>query len=371
GWFFTWTPAELAAVLDDEERRVVTAHYGVTEQGNFEGRTILHVAQPLAEVAGQLEWSLEQAQAKLDSATYKLYRQRANRPPPLLDDKILTSWNGLMISAFARAGFVFDVPEYTARAAGAADLLLSALRRDGRLLRSYKDGIARHNAYLEDYAFLISGLLDLFETTGEPQWFGEAVSLQKSLDTHYGDAEKGGYFVTSGDHEALLAREKPGRDGAEPSGNSVAAMNLLRLHELTTDDAYRAAARRLFGAFQETLTRAPRALTEMLLAVDFKLGRPKEIVLVHRGETALIEPFLDVLRSEFLPRQVLVHASEAQVKALGDRLPILKGKRAGSRGVTAYVCEAGVCALPTSDVERFRRQLLEPVDEPQPSKKIG
>ena len=370
GWFFTWTPAELAEVLDADEKRLVTAHYGVSDQGNFEGRTILHVVRPLADVARDFEWTLQQAEATRASAADKLYRKRSERPPPLLDDKILTSWNGLMISAFARAGFVFDVPDYTSRAERAANLLLTGLRKKGRLLRSYKDGVAKHNAYLEDYAFLIAGLLDLFETTGKIRWFHEAAALQKMLDTHYAD-EKGGYFETSADHETLLAREKPGRDGAEPSGNSVALMNLLRLHELTTDDRYRATAERLLAAFHNTLTRSPRALNEMLLAVDFKLGRPKEVVLVHSGKSSDLAPFLAVLRSEFLPRQVLVHVSEDQAKTLAEELPILKGKRAGRRGITAYVCEAGICALPTSDPERFRSQLKEPIGGPGAPKKIG
>ncbi len=370
GWFFTWTPGELAEVLDADEKRLITAHYGVSDQGNFEGRTILHVVRPLADVARDFEWTLQKAEATRVAAVGKLYRKRSLRPAPLLDDKILTAWNGLMISAFARAGFVFDVPDYTSRAERAANLLLTATRKKGRLLRSYKDGVARHNAYLEDYAFLIAGLLDLFETTGKIRWFHEAVALQEMLDTHYAD-EKGGYFETSADHETLLAREKPGRDGAEPSGNSVALMNLLRLHELTTDDRYRATADRLIAAFHNTLTRSPRALNEMLLAVDFKLGRPKEVVLVHGGQASDLGPFLAVLRSEFLPRQVLVHVSEEQAKALAGALPILKGKRAGRRGITAYVCEAGICGLPTSDPETFRGQLTEPIGGSRAPKKIG
>ena len=370
GWFFTWTPAELAEVLDADEKRLVTAHYGVSDQGNFEGRTILHVARPLTDVARDFEWTLQEAEAARVSAVDKLYRKRSLRPAPLLDDKILTAWNGLMISAFARAGFVFDVPDYTLRAERAANLLLTGTRKKGRLLRSYKDGVARHNAYLEDYAFLIAGLLDLFETTGKIRWFHEAVALQEMLDTHYAD-EKGGYFETSADHEILLAREKPGRDGAEPSGNSVALMNLLRLHELTTDDRYRATADRLIAAFHNTLTRSPRALNEMLLAIDFKLGRPKEVVLVHGGQASDLGPFLAVLRSEFLPRQVLVHVSEEQAKTLAGALPILKGKRAGRRGITAYVCEAGICGLPTSDPETFRSQLTEPIGGSGAPEKIG
>ena len=273
-----------------------------------------------------------------------------------------------MISAFARGGFVFDEPAYTRSAAAAADLLLNRVRKEGRLLRSYKDGRARHNGYLDDYAFLIAGLLDLFETTGQLRWFDEATALQGELEKRYAD-EGGGYFATSVDHEVLLAREKPADDGAEPAGNSVALMNLLRFHALTTDDSYRASADRLLTAFHGILTRSPRTLTEMLLALDFKLAGPKEIVLVHRGDPAELTPFLDVLRDEFLPRQVVVHLAEKDVEAYATRLPIVRGKRSGAAGAKAYVCEAGICALPTSEPERFRAQLLKPSGAPEARKK--
>jgi uncharacterized protein YyaL (SSP411 family) len=349
---------------------LVRAYYGVSDQGDFEGRSILRVLRPLEEVARELGWTAERTEATRARAAGKLYAQRGQRPAPLLDDKVLVSWNGLMISAFAWAGFVFDDAHYTERAEKAAALLLTRLRQDGRLLRSYRNGQARHNAYLDDYAFLIAGLLDLFVSTGNVRWFDAAVSLQSVLDEHYTD-EAGGYFATSADHESLLAREKPGHDGAEPSGNSVALMNLLRLHSLTADDRFRQSADRLLSAFQATLKRSPRALNEMLLGLDFKLGQPKEVVLVHGGKESVLAPFLEVLRSEFLPRQVFVYVSEEQAKTLAKRLPILKGKRSGRRGITAYVCEQGVCALPTSDAERFRKQLTQPLDSAGTPKKTG
>ena len=370
GWFFTWTPEELAEVLDADELRLVRGHWGVTSGGNFEGRTILNVVQPLDEVAAGMELAVGEARAKLDGAAKKLYRKRSGRPAPLRDDKILTSWNGLMISAFARAGFVFDEPRYTARAAEAADFVLRKMRREGRLQRTYMSGRASHNAYLDDYACLTAGLLDLFETSGALRWFEEAVALQKVLDEHYADP-RGGYFATSADHETLLAREKPASDGAEPSGNSVALMNLLRLHALTADDGYRSRADALLAAFHDTLTRAPGVLNEMLLAVDFKLSRAREIVLVHDGEAGRLEPFLEILRASFLPRQVLVHVEEERIATWAARLPIVGGKRAGRSGVTAYVCEAGVCALPTSDPERFASQLAPPREGAGTPQKIG
>ena len=180
-----------------------------------------------------------------------------------------------MISAMARGG----EPGFVERAARAADFLLKNSRKKGRLFRSYMDGRARHNAYLDDYAFLIAGLLDLYEATSDIRWLREAIALQQTLDEQYRDEKTGGYFLTSHDHEQLLARERPGRDKAEPSGNSVAAMNLLRLHELTLDERYLNACEQLLGAFARNVRGSP----EMMMAVDFLLGRSKEVVIVSPG----------------------------------------------------------------------------------------
>jgi uncharacterized protein YyaL (SSP411 family) len=358
GWFFTWTPAELDAVLDDRDAAIVKAYYGVTAQGNFEGRNILNVVGSTEQVAKRLELSETVVERRLRSARDELYRARARRPPPLLDDKILTSWNGLMISAFARAGFVLDEPRFIARGATAADFLLEHLLVDGRLLRSYRDGRGRHNAYLDDYAFLIAALLDLYETSGELRWLERAVTLQQALDRNYVDEEHGGYFMTSDDHESLLAREKPAYDGAEPSGNSVALMNLSRLHALTSDDRYRVAADRLLQAFEGTLRRSPRALTEMLLAMEFRASRPKEVVVVIGDDPGQAEPVLEQLRSRFLPHKVVVivrHGTDRD--ALARRVPPAKGKLAREGKTTVYVCEQGVCLLPTTDPRVLAKQL--------------
>jgi uncharacterized protein YyaL (SSP411 family) len=361
GWFFTWSLEEVRAILDADQARLVERYYGMTESGNFEGRNILNVTSPLAEVAAELELEPDKAPGMLDDARRRMHEVRLGRPAPLRDDKVLTSWNGLMISAFAVGGAVLNEKSFTDRAGRAADFLLTRMRVDGRLRRTYKDGEARLNAYLDDYAFLIAGLLDLYETTWNPRWLREAIALQDVLDEHYGDGENGGYFMTSDDHETLLAREKPSNDGAEPSGNSVALMNLLRLHELTIDDRYRAAADRLLASFSNPLTRVPTGLSEMLLALDFRLGRPKEIVIVTPASHDQAEPFLAALRETYLPDRVVVVAAKGKDLAEQQKLvPLLEGKRPIKRKPTAYVCEQGVCKLPTSDVDEFVRQLTEP-----------
>ncbi|MBI3697891.1 MAG: thioredoxin domain-containing protein [Acidobacteria bacterium] len=343
GYSFTWTPKEIEAVLGPERARAVNTYYAVTPQGNFPGgRSILHVAGPGNPVVEQ--------------SRDLLYRARLKRPPPLRDEKILTSWNGLALSAYARAALALDggEPRYAARAARAADFLLKSLRRNGRLLRSFKDGQARHTAYLDDYAFLIAGLLDLYEATGDPRWLAESIDLDRVLEKHYEDAQNGGYFLTADDHERLLAREKPAYDGAEPSGNSVQVLNLLRLSEFTTQDRYRQRAERALKFFSSILNGSPASLSEMLLALDFHLDTPKEIVIAAPS-TAAAEPLLARLRSTFLPNRILVLVSPAHdpsklIPLVENKLP-LKGK------ATAYVCEKRVCALPTSDPEVFTKQL--------------
>jgi uncharacterized protein YyaL (SSP411 family) len=360
GWFFTWTPAEIRAVLPAEQAAVVEAYFGVTEAGNFEGRSILHVTRTLPETAAALGRSAVCARARFDAARTTLYEVRRERPAPALDRKVLTSWNGLMISAFARAGFVLNDPEYVGRASSAAKFVLSTMVVEGRLRRSYNEGSARHNAYLDDYAFLIAGLLDLYEATFDASWLDHAVRLQGQFDEHYADTEHGGYFMTSDDHEALLARQKPSYDGAEPSGNSVALMNLVRLEEFTADAQHGDNARKLMRGFGSQLSRFPASVTDMLVAVEFHLA-PREVVIV--GGTAAqatesLDAFLGVVRTTFSPNKVLaVVPSGGDVEALATSVPWVAGKVARDGKTTAYVCERGVCKLPTTSVETFRRQL--------------
>ena len=266
-----------------------------------------------------------------------------------------------MISAYAQAALVLGDERYAAIAGRAADFVMTAMRKDGRLLRSYKDGVARHRAYLDDYAFMIAGLLDLYEATGELRWLQQAAALDEVLAAHYEDREAGGFFMTGDDHEALLAREKPNSDGAEPSGNSVQALNLLRLHELTTDDRYRQRAVRTLRAFGETLRRAPAALSDMLLAVDYQLDAPKEIVIVMPASRADAEPLLAELRRTFVPNRALIVASEGPpLAAQAASVPLLDGKTARGGRPTAYVCKHRVCALPTAQPEVFAQQLRSP-----------
>jgi len=359
GLFFTWTPAEIEAVLGPDGAVRFQAYYGVTARGNFEGRSILNVPRPRDEVARLLGLGEAELAAGLERDRVRLREARARRPAPLRDEKILTSWNGLMISAMVQCGFALAEPDFVRAATRAADFLLSEARRDGRLLRSSRGEAGRQRAFLDDYAFLTAGVLDLYEATGEARWLGEAIALQGVLDAHYADREGGGYFMTADDHETLLAREKPARDGAEPSGNSVALMNLLRLGELTLEDRYRLGAEKLLHGVGAALAASPTGFADLLRALDFRLGSPREIVIVTPGPVSDAEPFLELLRREFEPHKVvMVVSEEATDRAEHAKLvPLIRGKTARKGRTTAYVCEAGVCQLPTGDVDVFRRQL--------------
>ena len=342
GTFFVWTTRKLADVLGEEDGERAAALLGATATGNFEGKNVLSLSRV----------PTEDERAFLRRIRPPLYDARAKRPPPLTDRKVLTSWNGLTISAFARAGLALSRPEFTERAARAADYLLRVHRASGRLSRSSMDGVARHAGLLEDHAFLAAGLVDLFEATGELRWLDQARALHDDLEARFADRDNGGYFRTPSDGEELLAREKPGYDGAEPTGNSVAALTLLRLEAITGEARYREAAERVLRCFGAILAGAPGALGEMLLAVDFALAEVKEIVLVRpRGKDDA--PLLDVLRPRFLPHSVLVRAEEgATAPALGRDRPAAGGR------VTAYVCRGGACQLPVTDPAELAKMLV-------------
>ena len=358
GWFFTWTQAELEDVLGKQRAALVGAWYGATASGNFEGRNILHRPRSASQVAAEFDLSEAALAAEIEAARPLLYAAREKRPAPLRDDKILVAWNGLMISAAARAGFALNEPRYVAMARRAATFLLESLRVEGRLRRVYQNGRADGPAFLEDYTFLIAGLLDLYEADPDPRWLREAIALQAVLDRHYADDVGGGYFKTADDGEKLLAREKPGRDGAEPSGNSVAALNLLRLSEFTLEGQYHERALLLLSTFHDTLERYPTALSQMLLAVDFLLDAPLEIVVVNPSEGAPNEAMLAQMRAAFVPNRTLsVVQQGADQSAHAAVAPLVEGKTASQNRTTAYVCVDRVCNYPTADPVRFADQL--------------
>jgi uncharacterized protein YyaL (SSP411 family) len=358
GWFYTWTPDEIELAVGKERARIVEAWFSVTPEGNFEGRNILHTPKPIAEVARSLGLPPEKLEATIEESRGILYDVRSRRPPPLRDEKILTAWNGLMISAYARSALVLNDSRYAQKAERAADFVLQRLRRGESLYRSFKDGRAQHDAYLDDYAFLSAGLLDLFEATGRVRWLREAIALDRVLAAHYEDKQSGGFFLTSDDHELLLVRERPSYDGAEPAGSSVEILNLLRLYELTSNDAYRRRAEKALSYSGDTFRKTPAALSEGLLAVDFSTCKAKEVVIVTDHSREEAEPLLARLRRTFLPnRVVLVVPQGPPLADLARTVPLVQGKTTAGGKAMAYVCTHGVCDLPTNDPAVFEKQI--------------
>jgi len=347
GRFFAWTAREIEERLGSEAARF-SAFHGVTAEGNFEGRSVLHVPRP-----DEAEWQA------LAPARQALRRAREERPHPLRDDKVLAAWNGLALSALALGGRVLAEPRYLEAAQGTAGFLLSALRPEGRLRRSWNAGRLGPPAFLEDHAFLCRGLLDLHEATLELRWLTEAAGLAEELERRFADPA-GGWFATPDDGEQLLARHRPTHDGAEPSGASVAALGALRLGALTGEDRWRQVADGALRAYGAALEQHPMALAELLLALEFRHARPRELVLVWSG-AGPPEPLLGPLRTTFLPAAVITGAQEgAPLAALARVARIAEGKVAAGGRPTAYVCRQGACGLPAQDAAELLRQLGEP-----------
>ena len=359
GTFFLWDESHIRSLLPAESAEMLIDHYGVTERGNFEHRNILSVMMSLDEAARRAGVPADEAAERFVEARQVLYDARLERIAPGLDDKVLAAWNGLMIGAFARAGQILERPDYIERAQQAAAAIERHMWIDGRLRRSYRQGEVVALGFLDDYAFLESGLLDLFEATNEPRWLEWAVVLQAVVDRHFSDSAAGGYFFTSNEHETLLAREKPDYDGAEPSSNSLAAENLLRLAEFTTNHAYRERVEALFSAFASSIRRSPMSVPRLLAALDFYLDEPWELVFVNPPTGADLEPFEAILRHTFLPNRVRVAVTEGAEarETIEATVPLVRLKPAMGGQSTAYVCQAGVCQQPTTDPAEFARQI--------------
>jgi uncharacterized protein YyaL (SSP411 family) len=330
GRFYVWTPEEIRAVVGDNSGPVLD-YYGVSEGGNFEGRNILH----LAEGAGAT------SPERLDEMRRVLYEARAKRVWPGLDDKRLTAWNALMIAALAEAGAVLGRDDYLEAARACADFVWNEMRDDeGALLRTYKDGRAHLKAYLEDHAFLLEALLTFYEASFETVWFERARELADTLLARFADGERGGFFSTADDHEALIARRKEIGDHPIPSGNSAAAFGLLRLGALTGERGYERAAEGVFRLFSDSAGKHPEAFAHLLRAIDFQLSPTKEVALVG----ADLNELATVVRSEFRPHLALAGGPEGS-----DTPPLLKDRGEVDGEPAAYVCESFACKTPVTD----------------------
>ncbi|HEY7633733.1 MAG TPA: thioredoxin domain-containing protein [Thermoleophilaceae bacterium] len=326
GKFYVWSLDEVREALGDSDPDAAIAYFGMSEHGNFEGKNI-----PVRASA--------EPPANLPELKKRLYEVRAKRVWPGLDDKRLTSWNALMISALADAGAVLGEPRYLDAARDCAEFLLTTMRDDdGRLLRTFKDGRAHLNAYLEDHAFLVEALLTLYESTFDPRWFAAARELADQMIARFADDERGGFFETSSDHEKLVARRKDLEDNPIPAGNSSAAYGLLRLAALTGEHAYEERAEGVLRLLHQIAEQHPTAFAHLLQALDFRLAQTKEVALAG-SDTGDLER---VVRAKFRPHIVLAGGEP-------DGVPLMEGRKPVDGRAAAYVCEQFSCRAPVTE----------------------
>ncbi len=338
GRFYVWSQPEIEGLLGDRAPAVVS-HLGVTERGNFEGANILHLPGGAGSPPPE---GFEQDRALL-------YDVRSRRVWPGLDDKRLTAWNALMIAALAEAGAVLGRGDYLEAAAGCAEFVLSDLRdSEGSLLRTFKDGEAKLAAYLEDHAFLLEALLALYQGTFEQRWYEEARALARTLVARFSDPDRGGFFTTAAGEDQLIARRKDADDHPIPSGNSSAALGLLRLATLSGDREYENAALSALRLFAPAARRHPDGFGHLLLALDFHLAATRELALVG----GRLDDLAAVARARFRPHLVIAGGPE------GTEIPeLMLGRTEVGRRPSAYLCENFTCRTPVTDPEELREEL--------------
>jgi uncharacterized protein YyaL (SSP411 family) len=355
GKFFVWELDEIKSALGEYDASLFCAYYNVSEGGNFEGQSILNVSQSLAEVAQQNNISVAGLGEIIERGREKLFAIRESRVKPDRDDKVLTAWNGLMLASFSEAGAILNRPDYTRAAQRNAEFILSELQHEGLLLRTWKNGTAKFNAYLEDYAFLIDGLVTLFETDSQLRWFTEALSLTDRMIAEFWDGENGGFFFTGQSHEQLIVRSKDYFDNATPSGNSVAALVLLRLATLTGNETYRNHAVSILESVSDTARKYPSGFGFALSAVDFLLSTPKEIAIVGQ-DAAAVDEFIGEVWRTYLPNKVVAGSTADNAQA-AKVIPLLENRPVTGARATAYICEHFTCKAPVTEVQALATQL--------------
>ena len=360
GLFYIWTPEELEAVLGEADGKLATQVFGVVPGGNFTdqgsgqkvGGSILHLSQELAVSAAELGLGEAELTSRLEEIRVRLFKVREQRIHPLKDDKVLTDWNGIMIAAFASAAKAFDSAEYRAVASRAADFMLGTLRRDdGRLLKRFRAGKAGLVGMLEDYAFAVWGLIETYEATFEERYLAAAIALTEDMIAHFHDGERGGFYMAPDDGEALIVRSKEIYDGAIPSGNSVAALNLLRLARLTGETRYEELAEGTMLAFSGDVARSPQNHTQLMLAVDFAAGPSNEVVISGVRGAEDTRAMARALNREFVPNKVVVLRPTGEADAISKLVPYVAEQVPLEGRATAYVCRDFACQAPTTDVE--------------------
>ena len=361
GAFYVWTKKEIDAALGDAAE-IFDFHYGVQPHGNapegsdpqdeFRDRNILIERHPIAETAKHFKKSENEVQQSLARSREKLLLIRAKRPRPHLDDKIISAWNGLMISAFARAAQVLDEPRYLEAATRAARFLRTRLFEETSklLYRNYREGRSGIEGFADDYAFVIQGLVDLYEASFDVEWLKFAVELEATQDRLFFDEKNGGYFSTSGKESSVPLRMKDDNDSAEPAASSIAALNLLRLAQFRNDKQLEERARKTIDAFAPTLSHFASAMPQMLVALDYSLGKPRQIVIAGKPDDPGTKALLAEVDRHFLPNKILLLADEAEGQEyLGEKNEATRAMSMVDGKPAAYVCENFTCKAPVTD----------------------
>jgi uncharacterized protein len=356
GKYYVWTKQEIQEALNNKKMvKLFCDYYDVSKSGNWEGSNILNVQRDLETVARQHDMEPQEARTLLQEARQKLREVRAKRVPPGLDDKVLTSWNGLMIASLARGGRILDDAKYTQAAVRAAEFILAELSRDGRLLRTFREGKAHTLGYLDDYAFFVDALIELYQTTFDPRWLDEAVRLTDDMLKHFRDTRDGGFFFTANDAEELLLRTKDTRDSAVPAGNSVALLNLLRLAKYQMRDDLRDIALGTMQAYAARINEQPFGFERFLAGVDFHRNPTQEVVFVGDAGDPTTQALIRTVAREYHPNRIalLLDPQAAGSERLPKRYPLLEGKTLVDGKPAVYVCRDFTCRRPVTTAEEL------------------
>ena len=365
GKFYIWTEDEMRSVLSGNEYEIIKKVFNVDKDGNFtegKGRNILHLKKSLPEISSAFKMPLEDFQNRMEDARSRLFAVREKRIHPAKDDKIITDWNGLMIAALAKGAAVFDEPVYAKAASCAADFIISRMHDPkGRLYHRFRDGEVRIAAFLDDYAFLTWGLIELYETTFEVSYLETALDITSDMIKHFGDGENGGFYFTADDAEEVILRKKELYDGAIPSGNSVAMLNLLRIGRMAAREDLESEAARIGKAFSKIVSSAPSAYTQVLSALDFALGPPMEVVIVGSLHGEDTKAMVRTLEKEFIPNKVVIfrlaQEESQEILRIAEYARYLTGEEGKA---TAYVGRDYSCKQPTTDPGKLMELLLVP-----------
>ena len=352
GKFFVWEPDEVEQLLGEENANIFCEYYDITEPGNFEHKNILHVQTPPNLFAKKLNIDLNVLENILAEGKQKLFEVREKRIKPGLDDKILTSWNGLMIRSMAMGYQILGDERYREAAEKSARFVLSELSQDnGLLLRTHRAGKSHLNAYLEDYSYFVASLINLYEATFTIEWLKEAERLNQIMIEQFWDEANGSFFFTSNNHETLIVRSKTGYDGATPSGVSMAIHSLLRLDRLLNRPDLREKVETTLDIYYQQIEHSPSGSAQMLCELDFLLSTPKEIAIAGQPESEDTQAALTAIHNRFVPNKVLALASDEG--DISDFMPLLEGKTQLDGKAAIYVCENYTCQAPTTDAEEL------------------